>query len=108
MPLTSGIARGVRKLRTLLASRIDHESAADWLVETYHLSATNAQAIVEFFSAQTSVSEIPVGRKMLIELYRTDDYSHYFFHSLIGRSAKKSASWLVVMSPYITRGVAPV
>jgi ATP-dependent Lhr-like helicase len=129
MPLTSGIARGVRQLRTSLAKQLGRSSSAseldwlnqsssvagerqkvarrsamialdlrkptDWLVETYHLSATNAQAIVEFFRAQASVSEIPIGRKMLIELYRTDDYSHYFFHSLIGRSANDALSRIV-------------
>lgn len=119
MPLTSGIARGVRDLRTRLAKRINGDglpssrpargragssaariegaSAADWLVETYHISATNAQAIVEFFRAQANVSEIPIGRKMLIELYRTDDYSHYFFHSLIGRSANDAVSRIVAL-----------
>lgn len=97
MPLTSGIARGVRKLRTRLAARIEDETAADWLVESYHVSATNAQAMVEFFRAQASVSEIPVGRKMLLELYRTDDYSHYFFHSLIGRSANDALSRIVAL-----------
>ncbi|MFL6543078.1 MAG: DEAD/DEAH box helicase, partial [Chthoniobacterales bacterium] len=97
MPLTSGIARGVRKLRTRLAARVEDESAADWLIETYHVSATNAQAIIEFFTAQASVSEIPVGRKMLIELYRAEDYSHYFFHSLIGRSANDALSRIVAL-----------
>ncbi|MFL6543119.1 MAG: DEAD/DEAH box helicase, partial [Chthoniobacterales bacterium] len=96
MPLTSGIARGVRKLRTRLASRIGKD-AADWLVETYNISATNAQAIVEFFAAQARVSEIPVGRRMLIELYRADDYSHYFFHSLIGRSANDALSRIMAL-----------
>ena len=32
---------------------------------------------------------------MLIELYRDDDHSHYFFHSLIGRSANDALSRIV-------------
>ena len=92
MPLTSGLARAVRKLRTELEKRSARRSAddaaiADWLVEHYEISIANAQAIVELFRAQLSISDIPVGRKMLIELYREGDHSHYFFHSLIGRSA---------------------
>jgi ATP-dependent Lhr-like helicase len=55
----------------------------------------NSQAIVEQFRAQESISEIPVGRKLLIELYRDDTHSHYFFHSLIGRSANDALSRIV-------------
>ena len=99
MPLTSGVARGVRQLRTNLAEQLrkhaDDAVSRDWLVENYDLSMANAQAIVEQFRAQESISEIPVGRKMLIELYRDDTHSHYFFHSLIGRSANDALSRIV-------------
>ena len=99
MPLTSGVARAVRKLRTKLATRLEGQDrqaeSLDWLVENYGISIANAQAIIEQFRAQMSISEIPVGRKMLIELYRNRDYSHYFFHSLIGRSANDAVSRVV-------------
>ena len=99
MPLTSGVARAVRKLRTELAAHLvrkdRQEESVDWLVENYDLSIANAQAIVEQFRVQMSISEIPVDRKMLIELYRGPDYSHYFFHSLIGRSANDALSRIV-------------
>jgi len=39
------------------------EPSVDWLVENYDLSTSNAQAIVEQFRAQLSVSEIPVDQK---------------------------------------------
>ncbi len=70
-------------------------TTVDWLVENYALSIANAQAIAELFRAQLTISEIPVGRKMLIELYRDHDFSHYFFHSLIGRSANDALSRIV-------------
>ncbi|MGH8092617.1 MAG: DEAD/DEAH box helicase [Chthoniobacterales bacterium] len=95
MPLTSGLAKAVRKLRADLARRLDEGSdaaAIDWLVETYQISIANAQPIVEFFRAQMAISEVPVGRKLLIELYRESEHSHYFFHSLIGRSANDALS----------------
>ena len=99
MPLTSGVARAVRKLRTELAANLvqkdRQEKSVDWLVENYDVSIANAQAIVEQFRAQMSISEIPVDQKMLIELYRGPDYSHYFFHSLIGRSANDALSRIV-------------
>jgi ATP-dependent Lhr-like helicase len=99
MPLTSGVARAVRKLRTELAVHLarkdPQEKSVDWLVENYNLSVANAQAIVEQFRAQMSISEIPVDQKMLIELYRGHDHLHYFFHSLIGRSANDALSRIV-------------
>jgi ATP-dependent helicase Lhr and Lhr-like helicase len=99
MPLTSGLARAVRKLRGELASKLrsdaDDTSSLDWLVEQYQISLANAQAIVEQFRAQLAISDIPQGKRMLIELYRDDRFSHYFFHALIGRSANDALSRIV-------------
>lgn len=128
MPLTSGLARAVRKLRAEIAARLESGARAsglcgerasrlldqtrqagrpsaaqpgrpcsvvDWLVENYDISIANAEAIVEQFRAQLSISELPVGEKMLIELYREGEHSHYFFHSLIGRSANDALSRIV-------------
>jgi ATP-dependent Lhr-like helicase len=101
MPLTSGLARAVRRLRTELEKEVresaDDAAIADWLVERYEISMANAQAIVELFRAQLSVSEIPIGRKLLIELYREGTHAHYFFHSLIGRSANDALSRIVAL-----------
>jgi ATP-dependent Lhr-like helicase len=101
MPLTSGLARAVRKLRTELEKEVressDDAAIADWLVEHYEISIANAQAIVELFRAQLSISEIPIGRKLLIELYREGNHAHYFFHSLIGRSANDALSRIVAL-----------
>lgn len=102
MPLTSGIAREVTRLRTILneqLSRVESnsaEKAADWLVEHYDLSLSNAQAVINHFVAQLRCSAVPVDRLMLIELYREDKLSHYIFHSLIGRSANDALSRLIV------------
>jgi ATP-dependent Lhr-like helicase len=99
MPLTSGLAEGVRNLRCELADRLaserEEDATRDWLVESYEISIANAEAILEQFRAQLSVSELPVGEKMLIELYRDGEHSHYFFHSLIGRSANDALSRIV-------------
>ncbi len=101
MPLTSGLARAVTKLRTDLERQLrkksDDTASQDWLVENYDLSMANAQAIVEQFRAQQSISEIPIGKKMLIEIHRDDDLTHYFFHSLIGRSANDALSRIVAL-----------
>lgn len=96
MPLTSGLARAVRQLRTDLAAQLEaNGDAVEWLVESYDISIANAQAIIEQFQAQARISEVPVGQKMLIELVRDEEYSHHFFHSLIGRSANDALSRIV-------------
>lgn len=102
MPLTSGIAREVTHLRSMmnekLTGAVSQEAAmvADWLVEKYELSFSNAQSVVSHFQAQLRFSVIPVAGLMLIELFRDDEYSHYIFHSLIGRSANDALSRLLV------------
>jgi ATP-dependent Lhr-like helicase len=97
MPLTSGLARAVRQLRTDLAERLEFAPAecVEWLVETCNVSVANAQAILEQFQAQSNASEIPVRAKMLIELVRDPQHSHHFFHSLIGRSANDALARIV-------------
>jgi ATP-dependent Lhr-like helicase len=97
MPLTSGLARAVRQLRTDLAQRIesDPDDTVEWLVEAYHISTANAQAILEQFRTQATISDIPVGHKMLIEIVRDQQRSHHFFHSLIGRSANDALARIV-------------
>src|SRR5690349_17033102 len=99
MPLTSGVARAVRELRADLAGHLRQETndavSVDWLVEHYQISLANAQAVVEQFRTQLAISDVPTGDSMLIELYRDEDFSHYFFHALIGRSANDALSRIV-------------
>ena len=97
MPLTSGLARAVRQLRTDLAEHLHLPPAecVEWLVETYNTSVANAEAIIEQFLSQARISAIPVGQKMLIELVRDEQHSHHFFHSLIGRSANDALARIV-------------
>ena len=97
MPLTSGVARGVRELRKNVASRLEGapERTRDWLVENYDISIANAEAIVQQFRAQSTISEVPRDNRMVIELYRDQERLHYFFHSLIGRSANDALSRIV-------------
>lgn len=99
MPLTSGLARAVRQLRAELAKRlrasVDDAPVLDWLVENYQISLANAQAIIEQFRAQLLVSDVPTGERMLIELFRDEEFSHYFFHALIGRSANDALSRII-------------
>jgi ATP-dependent Lhr-like helicase len=101
MPLTSGLAREVTGLRTELARRIEgrepDEPLLDWLVETYEISLTNAQAALRHFRLQHRHSLIPTRERLLVELYRAEGPGllNYFFHTLIGRGANDALSRIV-------------
>ena len=105
MPLASGLAEEVRRLRSHLAGLVpDFSRASDWLVEQYNLSATNAEAIVRQFSLQAQVSAIPTVKDFLIEIFPDGKLRHYFFHSLIGRSANDALSRIVAWRVNHARG----
>lgn len=108
MPLSSGLAREVAKLRTELAKRLDGTTAnskdsevIDWLVERFEISQTNTEAILQHCRHQLRVSRIPTDRTFLIERYVDDregadpELIHFFFHSLIGRSANDALSRII-------------
>jgi ATP-dependent Lhr-like helicase len=111
MPLASGLAREVRQLRTELAQRLTNgataqqqSETADWLVERFEISLTNAQAIVRHGLNQLRVSVIPSAETFLIERFvepvrdpedAGSELVHFFFHSLIGRAANDALSRIV-------------
>jgi len=105
MPLASGMAREVARLRTELDARLnergeEHDVVSDWLVEEWSISGTNASAIIDHFTNQSLLSKIPTDRRFLIERYvdeddKEDDRVHFFFHSLIGRSANDALSRII-------------
>lgn len=109
MPLASGLAAEVVRLRTRLAAFLaDEESGAQeaiaWLIEEYHLTATNSEAIVRQFLAQKRVSAIPTAQDFLIERYEEGPLRHFFFHSLIGRSANDALSRILASRVKNRRG----
>lgn len=111
MPLASGLAMEVRQLRTELAQRLrkgataeEQNETADWLVERFEISLTNAQSIVRHCLNQLRVSLIPSADSFLIERFveaghereeAASDLVHFFFHSLIGRAANDALSRIV-------------
>jgi ATP-dependent Lhr-like helicase len=108
MPLASGLAAEVVRLRGRLAAMLPGDdgpaAAMAWLVEDYHLTATNAEAIVRQFIAQARVSAIPTAQDFLIEIYRERNLRHVFFHALIGRSANDALSRIVAWRVKNRRG----
>lgn len=101
IPLGSGIAREVARLRSEIDARLAAESRVpdeitDWLVERWSISSVNAAAIVEHFENQRLISAIPTSHRLLVEAFRDErddpDRIHYFFHTLIGRSANDALS----------------
>ena len=101
MPLASGLANEVAELRTemdrrLVVESLPAEAIADWLAEAWSISKTNASAVVDHFQNQLIISEIPTSKRLLIESFRDEeddpDRVHFFFHTLIGRSANDALS----------------
>lgn len=134
MPLASGLAAEVVRLRTEVAQRLQtehgpsrgrreepeetrheipaltreatpaEESARHYLETEYNLSPANARALIEHFALQASVSRIPTSTFFLIEHLVQRGYVHYFFHSLIGRSANDALSRIIAQRVHETKG----
>ena len=99
MPLQSGLAAEVVRLRTAIAARLDEPGAAaeSFLGSHYDLSPDNAAALVNHFRLQARISCIPTSTALLVERYAepATGLLHYFFHSLIGRAANDALSRIV-------------
>ena len=114
MPLASGLGDEVIRLRTAVSNFLGSSgtsgtrvaAAHQFLRDHYSLTDANATALMEHFSLQAEVSVIPTSAFFLIELYRDprSDLLHYFFHSLIGRSANDALSRIVAQRVQATRG----
>ena len=114
MPLASGLGDEVVRLRTAVSNLLGSSgtsgtrvaTAHQFLREHYALTDANATALLQHFSLQAEVSVIPTSAFFLIELYRDprSDLLHYFFHSLIGRSANDALSRIVAQRVQVTRG----
>ena len=76
----------------------------EWLRAEYKLSAANARALVEHFTMQAQVSAIPTSAFFLVERYDHRGLVHYFFHSLIGRSANDAVSRIIAQRVQETKG----
>ncbi|HVU32831.1 MAG TPA: DEAD/DEAH box helicase [Opitutaceae bacterium] len=127
MPLASGLADAVVRLRTELAGILRQASpdqsadpaspgagdaapadgpgrAIEWLKTEYALSTGNARALVEHFMLQDRVSAIPTEGVFLIERYDHRGLVHFFFHALIGRSANDAISRIIAQRVQETKG----
>lgn len=109
MPLASGLANEVARLRTALAEKLsaspDGASEAQaWLMHAYDLSRGNAEALVRHFQLQAKVSVIPTTEAFLVERFAERDLRHYFFHSLLGRSANDALSRIIAQRVQAAKG----
>jgi ATP-dependent Lhr-like helicase len=129
MPLASGLAEEVVRLRTEMArllgdgecpaeSIIEHDrqgrlspperassiGARAWLQSEYHLTPANARALTEHFALQAQLSQIPTNAFFLVESTPQRGFLHYFFHSLIGRSANDALSRIIAQRIHEAKG----
>jgi ATP-dependent Lhr-like helicase len=125
MPLASGLAEEVVRLRTSAAEQMERavadapitiepepaarfkvrtEAAADFFCNEYGLSKSNARALGEHFALQAQFSVVPTEGVFLIEEFPEGDFIHYFFHALIGRSANDALSRMIAQRVQTTKG----
>jgi len=100
MPLTSGVAEEVARLRGRLDGLLENgerSRALEQLVEQYEVSLVNAEAVVRHFETQRALSVIPTPDRIVMESYpdQHEELIHLFFHTLIGRSANDALSRIV-------------
>ncbi|PAW67422.1 MAG: helicase [Opitutia bacterium Tous-C1TDCM] len=108
MPLASGLAAEVVRMRTVLARLIGGAggpgSAAAWLGTEYGLSETNARALAAHFALQAQLSAIPTADFTLVERHPAPALRHWFFHTPIGRSANDTLSRIVAHRVHLAKG----
>ncbi len=100
MPLTSGVAGEVAALRGRIDDALavgQRELALEELIERYEISRVNAEAVIRHFETQRQLSRIPTPERMVAEVWQDEENGlvHFFFHSLIGRSANDALSRIV-------------
>jgi ATP-dependent helicase Lhr and Lhr-like helicase len=100
MPLASGVAAEVGRMRTALAASLDPRV----IIDEYGLTSGNADALVAHFALQARISRIPTPHFLLVEIFREPGFLHYFFHSLIGRAANDALSRIVAQRIKDTKG----
>jgi ATP-dependent Lhr-like helicase len=113
MPLASGLAAEVVQLRTAVAALLAEPTPPTalatpeaYLESQYALTPPNAAALVRHFRLQARVSRIPVASSLLVEAYAESHSGllHYFFHTLIGRSANDALSRILAQRIQRTLG----
>jgi ATP-dependent Lhr-like helicase len=109
MPLATGLATEVVRLRTAAAAQLaasgnSAAALAAWLESEYGLSLANARALSEHFTLQARVSTIPTADFFLVEEVTHRGLLHVFFHSLIGRSANDALSRIIAQRVHELRG----
>ena len=109
MPLASGLAAEVVRLRMAAAARLKAAAGsapalAAWLETEYALSPANARALGEHFALQATVSIIPTADCFLVEQVTHRGLLHASFHSLIGRSANDALSRIIARRVHELRG----
>jgi ATP-dependent Lhr-like helicase len=132
MPLTNKVAEEIVAFRDEVRQRIedDRETTLRWIAERLDCGMVNARIIYRTFAAQHQVSEIPTRQALLIEEYLSTGAEeaaavgladkprvararakfknipsrHYFFHSLIGRTANDALARVLALRLSRLRG----
>ncbi len=110
-PLANRVCMEIAAFRGELRQRLlENRASPAWVAQRLDCGLANARIIYEMHAAQLAVSDIPTHDSLLVEEFAERDRSgteqalHYFFHSLIGRSANDALARGVVPRLHELRG----
>jgi len=89
--LTEPLAGAIYRFREELASRsvLGGDDASDWLVNRYRMREADARCLVDLWSRQVAVSEIPTGSTCLVECFHEGAGWSYAVHVPLHRAASE-------------------
>jgi ATP-dependent Lhr-like helicase len=110
-PLANRVCEEIVAFRGELRARLlENQASLAWVAQRLDCGLANARIIYEMHAAQIAVSDIPTHDFLLVEEFAERDAQgaeqtlHYFFHSLIGRSANDALARGVVARLHALRG----
>jgi ATP-dependent Lhr-like helicase len=92
LPLTFDVALEIGKFRKLLKERMNkRQEAFDFIQEYLYCSKHVAEEIYNYFYEQSSFSEIPDEKTIVVEKFK-DEKEYLLFHSMYGRRVNDALS----------------
>ncbi len=96
LPLSFDLALEIGKFRRLMEERFvakrKKDEILDFIKEYVYVDGNAASAIYEYFNEQFLFSEISHDKKIILEVFDSDERTYFVFHSLFGRRVNDALS----------------
>ncbi|MCD6481092.1 MAG: ATP-dependent helicase [Thermoplasmata archaeon] len=92
LPLSFDLAMEIGRFRAKMEKMLENvEKAKGFLMKNYAIDSTTAMAIINYFREQSHFV-IPNNKRIVVEIFGLDGYTHMVFHTLVGRKANEALS----------------